>query len=242
MLVPDRSYGAEIIMTAQSVRPPWGFLSSIGWALLALAMSVMTLTAIGLALHYALGDRQSLLKWNDIIVSSVTIGTLVLAARFSRSPVMEYLGLVKPRGRYVVATSLCLVFTMLFHFAHGMHFDVSRLFSNGGFRADEVGVVIIHFIGQAVAVPLMQELMFRGFLYRGLSSSRLGVAGAIIITSLLWALWNYKSGVDGVIGVAVNGAAFGWLRWYTGSTLMTIACSVAGAAFLWMFTLAALYG
>jgi len=35
---------------------------------------------------------------------------------------------------------------------------------------------------------LFEELFFRGFLFRGLSSSFMGPVGAVLVTSALWAL------------------------------------------------------
>lgn len=39
-----------------------------------------------------------------------------------------------------------------------------------------------------IAAPFLEELFFRGFLFDGLRTSRMGSTGAIIITSLLWAI------------------------------------------------------
>ncbi|MFX6031676.1 CPBP family intramembrane glutamic endopeptidase, partial [Acinetobacter baumannii] len=39
-----------------------------------------------------------------------------------------------------------------------------------------------------VAAPISEELLARGFLYRGWSESFLGVPGAILLSSLVWTI------------------------------------------------------
>lgn len=47
---------------------------------------------------------------------------------------------------------------------------------------------VLIFIAVSVAAPLFEEFFFRGFLFSGIASSRLGRVGAAIITSLAWSL------------------------------------------------------
>jgi uncharacterized protein len=44
------------------------------------------------------------------------------------------------------------------------------------------------FIAVVITAPIFEELIFRGFIYKGLESSPLGIVGAIIITSVLFTL------------------------------------------------------
>ncbi|NQZ89933.1 MAG: CPBP family intramembrane metalloprotease [Colwellia sp.] len=44
------------------------------------------------------------------------------------------------------------------------------------------------FIAVVLAAPIFEELLFRGFIYKGLASSPLGIIGSIIITSILFTL------------------------------------------------------
>jgi membrane protease YdiL (CAAX protease family) len=45
-------------------------------------------------------------------------------------------------------------------------------------------------------------------------------------------MMHYESSASGMIDVAGGGGvALGWLRWYTGSTLTTIACHIANNTF-----------
>jgi membrane protease YdiL (CAAX protease family) len=44
------------------------------------------------------------------------------------------------------------------------------------------------FIAIVIAAPIFEELLFRGFIFKGLESSPLGVVGTIVITSVLFTL------------------------------------------------------
>lgn len=60
--------------------------------------------------------------------------------------------------------------------------------------------------------PLAEELFFRGFLFKGIESSRLGAAGAVIITSLTWSALHIQYDVYGIISVFLGGLLLGLAR------------------------------
>ena len=84
------------------------------------------------------------------------------------------------------------------------------------------GVAILAGAGSVVLMPSFEELLFRGFLYRGLARSRLGVVGAILITALLWAALHYNRPLGGLIQVFAMGLLFGWVRHKTDSVALPI--------------------
>ena len=108
--------------------------------------------------------------------------------------------------------------------------------------ARAAGGLLVHVIAVAIAAPVMEEIVFRGFLYRGLSESRIGVAGTIVLTSVAWALLHVGMGTAGMVDTALQGVAWGWLRWYTESTTATIAWHVANNGFFSLLIIASLYG
>ena len=71
-----------------------------------------------------------------------------------------------------------------------------------------------------------EEIAFRGFLFRGLSASRLGIAGTLLVTSAAWALMHVQYDWLGIAQIFLLGLLLGWLRWASGSTLLTIALHV----------------
>jgi len=73
-----------------------------------------------------------------------------------------------------------------------------------------------------VAAPLAEEFMFRGFLFTGLRSSRLGPAGAIAITALAFASLHSYYDAYGLAAIFVYGIFFGMARWRTGSLWLCV--------------------
>ena len=72
------------------------------------------------------------------------------------------------------------------------------------------------------AAPVMEELLFRGFLLRGYTASRLGPIGAVLLTSAAWASMHIQYEVFYVVQIFVLGCVFGWLRLRSGSTTLTL--------------------
>jgi hypothetical protein len=74
-----------------------------------------------------------------------------------------------------------------------------------------------------VVAPIGEELVFRGFFYRGLAASRLGITGAILVTSLLWTSLHIDRTWLGLAELFFSGVAYGWLRWRSDSAIPPIA-------------------
>jgi membrane protease YdiL (CAAX protease family) len=74
----------------------------------------------------------------------------------------------------------------------------------------------------AIVAPITEEIVFRGFLFRGLSTSFLGVSGTLIVTSVVWAGMHVQYDWYILGQIVAIGLVLGWLRWASGSTLLTI--------------------
>jgi membrane protease YdiL (CAAX protease family) len=77
-------------------------------------------------------------------------------------------------------------------------------------------------IGGCIAVPLMEEFVFRGFIFRGWSQSFLGPVGSIVLTSVLWAMIHTQYDWFGRLWIFVTGLALGHFRWRSNSTWLTV--------------------
>ncbi len=73
-----------------------------------------------------------------------------------------------------------------------------------------------------VATPIGEEILFRGFLFRGWLQSPRDVWPVIVVTSLLWALIHVQYDWYVIGQVFAFGLLLGWMRWATGSTILTI--------------------
>lgn len=73
------------------------------------------------------------------------------------------------------------------------------------------------------AAPAFEELFFRSFLLQGLRNSRLGAAGAIVLTSLGWALLHSQYSGGEIAEVFLFGAVLGVARVRTRSIYTSFA-------------------
>jgi len=68
-----------------------------------------------------------------------------------------------------------------------------------------------------IAAPLAEEVLFRGFVFAGVANSPLGVAGAVVVSSLAWAAIHLQYDVYGIGTVFVIGLFLGCVRHRTRS-------------------------
>ena len=73
-----------------------------------------------------------------------------------------------------------------------------------------------------VVTPVGEETLFRGFLFRGWLRSPRDAWPVIVVTAPLWALMHVQYDWYVIGQVFVSGLLLGWLRWATGSTILTI--------------------
>ncbi|MFO7705146.1 MAG: CPBP family intramembrane glutamic endopeptidase [Halopseudomonas sp.] len=86
-------------------------------------------------------------------------------------------------------------------------------------------------------VPLAEEIVFRGWLFKALQRTRPGVWLAVPVTTFIFAMMHSFYSPGGVLVIALLGALLGWLRWrydqlalcvvahslYNGLTLLLVA-------------------
>lgn len=79
----------------------------------------------------------------------------------------------------------------------------------------------------AVGAPLFEEVLFRGFLFTAIVQSRLGAVGAILITTVIWALFHTGYVWQEMVIVGTFGFVLGWLVWQIGSIWPGVLCHAA---------------
>ncbi|MFM1814208.1 MAG: hypothetical protein RLZ98_903 [Pseudomonadota bacterium] len=75
-----------------------------------------------------------------------------------------------------------------------------------------------------IGAPLMEELLFRGFLQSALARSRIGFAGASLVSTTAWSALHWGYSVAGLIEVFLIGLYFCWLLWRSGSLWVPMLC------------------
>ena len=77
-----------------------------------------------------------------------------------------------------------------------------------------------------VVAPIAEEVFFRGFLFKGLSSGPIGPIGAIVATAILWALMHPQYDVYGIVTIFFQGLLQGAARMKTRSLAVPVAMHV----------------
>jgi membrane protease YdiL (CAAX protease family) len=226
--------------SAVSLPPPapWGLLGTVAWG----AVGVCAWFAVQFAVVIAVivwrdattpGSVDMQKMANDgFLLASVTIvaapawiGASVLAARWRNWRARDYLALVPPRRGEIVVGVACLAalligFDLLTLLAGR---DVVPSFMREAYLSARMsGSLSLLFVAVVIVAPISEEIAFRGFLFRGLSTSWLGVSGATILTSAAWAAMHVQYDAFTLAQIFFIGLLLGWIRWASGSTLLTI--------------------
>jgi len=140
---------------------------------------------------------------------------------------MAYLGLFWPRRSEMVFGIASVVALIIAGNALSwlLGNNIVTRFQQDIFRtAAAAGTMPLMLLWLAVIVltPIGEETLFRGFLFRGWLRAPRDVWPVIVITAAIWALIHiqYDWYVTGQI--FAFGLLLGWMRWATGSTLLTI--------------------
>ena len=76
---------------------------------------------------------------------------------------------------------------------------------------------ILLLVAVVVAAPIVEEVVFRGFLLKGFTNSFIGMHGAVLITSALWAVIHMQYEIAYLIAIFLIGLVFGYARLLTNS-------------------------
>jgi CAAX protease family protein len=160
-----------------------------------------------------------------IFVSApVQVALLALAAGY-KGNVAEYLGYTLPRRREVVFAVAVLAVLIAagdtVSWLAGRHI-VDRFQSDIYQAAKSANLLPLLLVAITVLIPIGEESLFRGFLFRGWLKSPRHAWPVIILTAVLFAVIHVQYDWFLIAQVFVFGVLFGWIRWATGSTILTI--------------------
>jgi membrane protease YdiL (CAAX protease family) len=159
------------------------------------------------------------------VSTPVEVGLLVLFARRAGASAADYLGLIWPRRGEVVFGVAAMVVMIVAGNALSwllgrslvtpFQIDIYKTASAGGW-------LLWLWLAIVVLTPVGEEILFRGFLFRGWLHSPRDAFAVIVIISLLWALIHVQYDWYTIGQIFIFGLLLGWMRWATGSTLLTI--------------------
>lgn len=153
------------------------------------------------------------------------LGVIWLATRTARWRFADYLALTKPPSRDLVLGFICLAILLpladlVSHFSGRQ--VVPDVVVGLYVAARDSGALWLLALALIVAAPVGEELVFRGFMFRGFAASKLGVAGAIALPALLWTMLHLQYDSFYLVHIFVIGLLFGWLRWRSGSVTVPL--------------------
>jgi len=73
-----------------------------------------------------------------------------------------------------------------------------------------------------ILAPLYEEILFRGFMFKGIENSKLGPIGALLITSLAWSMLHIQYDFLIISTIFAGGLLLGWARLKTNSIYIPI--------------------
>jgi membrane protease YdiL (CAAX protease family) len=155
----------------------------------------------------------------------ISIAVLALAIRWRRCQFVDYLGLIRPQRKEVLSAVLILVpliiLSDLISHLSGRDTVTPQQIEVYKYMRD-AGVLSLWMFYAVLLAPVCEELIFRGFLWRGLVASSAGIRSVSIITSASWALIHAQYEMFFILQIFILGLFLAWIRWRSGSTILTI--------------------
>jgi membrane protease YdiL (CAAX protease family) len=161
-----------------------------------------------------------------ILVSTpIEILLLALLAQRTGASARDYLGWTMPRRAdlaFGIAAVVAFIILMdAVSWAAGRNL-VTSFQKDIYTTAAAQGWLALLWISVIVITPIGEETLFRGFLFRGLFREPKDAWPAIIVTALLFAIMHLQYDWSVLVQVFGFGVLLGWLRWVSGSTVLTI--------------------
>jgi membrane protease YdiL (CAAX protease family) len=220
--------------------PPWGYFATIAWALLIFgAASFAGITFYGWVVGFDqlmtlrekfIADPEA--KYDGLLLSyvyvgsaAVQIGAFALLIRLKGWPIAEYLGSAIPSPRAIVACLALLAALVVLSDGAMALFGRNPVpeFQIVAYRtAREAGALPLLFGTIVLLAPITEEIMFRGFVFRGLVRRPSHAPYMILLISLAFAIIHQQYDLLGLGQVLAMALLLGWARYLSGSILLSI--------------------
>ncbi len=236
----DTSPEPTLEPTAARRAGPWGLWPTMGFSLVIgvgyfLVQTVLVIAAVILAARgreqFDIDEFGRTLTTNGLFWSIATcagapviIGLTVFFAAAARGiTVRDYLALHGP-GRKTVG-KWCLVALLFIAATDSITYliqgrIVPPVMEQVYGTAQFVPLLWLAFV---VVAPFTEELFIRGFLFQGVVHSRLGPAGAIVLTSVVWSILHTQYDLYGIALIFLAGLLLGYARLRSGSVYVPVA-------------------
>jgi membrane protease YdiL (CAAX protease family) len=209
----------------------WGIFSTFAFGAIALIVSQLS-GIVAVSEFYGLDLKQIGTISRDgggiilfICVSApIQVALLVTAASYKSNPV-TYLGYKLPRRGEVLfgigALAALILTGDLISLLAGR--SVVDPFQSDIYQAaQKANLLPLLLFAICILIPVSEESLFRGFLFRGWLQSPRSAWLVIVLTAGLFAVIHVQYDWFLIGQVFAFGVLFGWMRWVTGSTLLTM--------------------
>ncbi|HXH46417.1 MAG TPA: type II CAAX endopeptidase family protein [Bradyrhizobium sp.] len=178
-----------------------------------------------LASLQVVGREPQTLALSVIMGLPATLAAVWLAIRIKKASFVDYLALHWPSWKQLLFGAVGLILIVL------LWETMSRALgreATPGFMTDllksgrDKGAALSLLFAFGVAAPMSEEILARGFLYRGWSASFLRASGAILLSSLVWTIVHLQYDLYFLAEVFCIGLWFGYMRYRAGSLWLTI--------------------
>ncbi len=163
----------------------------------------------------------NLLAASTLASTAFVIALVALPVKLRGWRLRDYLALTWPRPRAVLlafagAIALCVASDLL---SYSLGRPLVPEIMVDFYRHAWLPFLIV----AVVAVgPIGEEILFRGFLYRGIAESRAGPVGAVFLSSFVFAVLHMQYDRYGIALVAAMGLYLGFVRYKIGSVPLVI--------------------
>jgi|GEM_PF-2846865 len=145
--------------------------------------------------------------------AEITKGSMLGYLGFKRVPFLRFLfwGIILPGA----------LITLLYFLGRDTGSEVSSEEFATGILANQASLPFVVFVLLVIA-PIFEEIIFRGFMFRGIEKSPLGPVGAILVTSFVFTIVHQQYAGTALIGLFVLSLLLGLTRARTGSIIPAI--------------------
>ena len=147
-----------------------------------------------------------------------------IAVRLARADFSDYFALKWPAARHLTFGIAALV--VLIAAGDALLYltgrDLVTAFQVQSYTTAAAAGWVPAMLAAAILIaPAGEDVVFRGFLFRGWARSPRSVWPAIVVISILWAILHIQYDWTGVFQIFVIGLFLGWTRWRSGSLVLT---------------------
>lgn len=209
----------------------WGYWATLGWALLAFLVGQFAAVAVLIGSRVSSLNSLMAAPFDGamvalflVIANPITIALVALAVRLARAPQVDYLALKLPPRRDVwigLAGLVALIAVGDVLLYVGGHPLVTPFQLQSYTTAAAEGWLPALLVAAIVIAPAGEEILFRGFLFRGWVRPDRNPWPAIAAISILWAALHIQYDWTGIVQIFAIGLFLGWMRARSGSVLLT---------------------